>query len=212
MRRMLRLVLVLVAASVFTINGAAQATLFSVTDVQFTNLIGNTDKFTWTLMPLSVSDFDLSVGGSYTFKYGTFSTSAFPISASEGSDKKDSFTASFLVSPPTPPSSESSVGTPDAIRVHRQNGSATVDFDNTPIPVSFGDGGQYTVTFLDPGTLTSNGSLDLNAMINFTSAPLSAPVDPPTGDGGVGAPIPEPGTLLLLGSGLIGLPIWRKRR
>jgi hypothetical protein len=85
-----------------------------------------------------------------------------------------------------------------------------VDFINDPIDRPFGNSGDYTVTFLDTGIITGQGQIGLQATIRLISDVTAN--DPPPNNDLQPIHTPEPGTLLLLGIGLVGLSLFGKKR
>jgi hypothetical protein len=89
------------------------------------------------------------------------------------------------------------------------------DLGPTSVPTSIGDsiGTDFTAAAADPKWSTGMFFLDIGTY-EISGSTLVTPF----GDGGAAirvdtvtapAPIPEPGTMLLLGSGLLGLSFWR---
>lgn len=193
---MKKALIVTVSAVMLAFASMAHAVPFTVNDITFDNLVGNTEYFTWSVTPVAGPiAFNLDVGQTATFTYGTFYTSDFGLDYNDLADNDDRFRANFAVQPPTPPSDLSRIGSPDA-GVYWFWEYANVDFDNGAIIVPFGIGGSYSVTFLDPETLYGDGSTNLRARITLVSD----------------AQVPEPTTMLLMGLGLLGVAGVRRFR
>ncbi len=114
------------------------------------------------------------------------------------------FQANFLLTPPVPGARVSASGEPDATALIAwclQLDYAVVDFNNNWRDYTFGDGGLFRLMFLDLGPIVHDGSYDLRARIKLIDCPEEGDG---SGSGGP-TPVPEPATVVLLGSGLIGL-------
>jgi len=194
---MKKTLVVAISVCILAFAGMAQAVPFTVNGITFDNLVGNAENFTWSVTPVGGSiAFNLNVGQSATFTYGTFYTSDFGLDTGDRNDNDDRFRANFDVQPPTPPSDLSRIGAPDA-GVYWVWDYVSVDFNNDAIIVPFGIGGSYSVTFLDPDTLWADGSTNLQARITLISDAQA---------------VPEPTTMLLMGLGLLGLAGVRRFR
>jgi hypothetical protein len=217
--------LIITLTSVLAFTGMAQATVFTVSNTSLTPTYnvssgGNSTDFIWSVLNSVASSKSITGGNSATFTYGTFSTSDFPISNNDLRDYLNNtigtFTASFMISPPTPGALVSLAGIPKvtgSIKTRANgNGEADdagvyVDFNNSPILETFGNGGQYSVIFNDSASITRNGTYDLTATIKLNADSIPAPSPAATV-----APVPEPGTMVLLGAGFLCLAIYGKRR
>ncbi|NLI80369.1 MAG: PEP-CTERM sorting domain-containing protein [Deltaproteobacteria bacterium] len=216
MRKRSVVIVALLGLFMFVGFGEAQAILFNIGEASFTNLVGQNENLTWGVSSTGSQSFNLELGQSKTFTYGWFSTSDFGGGLFETlfdvADNNDSFRASFSVQPPSPATNASKVASPDMSFTWCSTYVA-VNFNNSPFVISFVQtdetgtsySGTYSLSFLDTGHLYGNGSLALQATLALTSL---------AGSGGQGqpAPVPEPGTMLLMGSGLLGLAVFQRVR
>lgn len=206
-----------ICTALLAFAGTARAESFAISNIAITPT-GNTENFTWAVSPATgYTIFDLTVGFSTTFKYGSFSTGIFGNDDYDYSyyyDNDDMSQANFIVNASGFFSELSHVASPTVngnlsyIPLHGwhiYNKSVTVDYDNTPLIVSFGNGGSYSVTFLDPETLYSNISVDLKATITLLSASQASPDPDPQA-------VPEPVSILLLSLGIFGIAGVRRLR
>lgn len=212
-------ILALAAMVVFATSNVAQAVTFTVSDVQFTNLTGNAEGLlTWGVNPNSATlqSGDLStVGSSWMFTYGFFNGSATVRTTTQNGavqDPSESFTALFNITPPT--ETYDGMGAVGAVRLGNSNNSSfTVDFDNTPESISFGNNGIYTLAFND---VTGNSNTQLNLTATITLTKLEDAVITGGNNGGAGSnainPVPEPGTIALMGLGMAALGLYRRSR
>lgn len=204
-----RFLVVFLGVGLFFFSTPAQAVMFTVSDISFSNLVGNDEALKWSVTAATTPiPHELNVGDSWTFSYGIFEITG-PINSPAGDDNDDTFTASFNIMPPNPAGPSSRIGSPDGLYIQagvNTEAYAWVDFIDTEIEKVFGIGGKYYVSFLDTLIGSRGDQRELQATIRLAS-------DTEQGGDVVGATVvPEPSTLLLLGAGLAGLAIYRRKR
>ncbi len=146
--------------------------------------------------------FTLSEGGSETFVYAVINS----ITVADNEDSYDIIAyLDFDLPPVGPVGNEGSIDV--TIKGHgSMNGSNTAIFDISfdPVSVEFGNDGWFTVALSDAalddgycmgGMCYYSGSANIEATVTLDAVP-----------------VPEPSTLLLLGSGLFGIAAFRMRR
>ncbi len=197
--------IILTLASLLAFAGAAHATTFTV-DSSLEKL-DNTSGLQWDATAISIADFILTTENSTkTFTYAHFTTSDFSLDATDLADT-DTLKALLTITPPISGDVTSSTAKVDGSVIHEHRNDVDhmiVDFDNNWIsaytdPAS---GLQYSIKFDDLDiTDNSHGSgYDLTATFRLDH------------EGSAAAPVPEPGTMMLLGLGMAGLAVYGKRR
>jgi len=218
--------ILLTVATILVFSNIAQAVTFTVNNASITNVINNAgndnSNFNWTVAQISNlnSSADLTtIGSSFSFIYGYFSTNDFPIQAPDYTDNVGSFLAGFNLLLPIQGGTVNT-GSPDAIGNTPINNGVNTLVENGAVKVLFGnpspsnsrsfttaDGfGAFDVIFNDLTNITLNGQYALSATIILDSYELY-PVEPH-----IDTPVPEPGTMVLFGFGMLGLAIYGKRR
>lgn len=176
----------------------AQAASVTISNIRFSDEVGNDERFKWSVEWAPDSRFDLEVGEEAVVIYGALIIQDLPVSPAKAGDGDDSFQVAFDISPTE--KTLSVQGAPEA-RFFPDSVSVSVDFDNTPHAIPFGEGGALSLTFLDSSKIENSGFYLLTAKIELISAPRS--VDE-TLDEAI-TTLTEPANPTLLGSNLIGL-------
>jgi len=194
---------ILIVASLLAFAGAAYAQTLTVSGVAFNPASGVDSPYQWNATPdasIPQINVNLPFFSTQFFSYGDFS---YDNTKDKGSDA--TFTASFVVTPPGTTVSDTADIIINGHTQHNSDGTLSLNFNNTPIDVYFGTGGEYSVTFLDLDGISENqwSDSDLWAQITLISDSDPCGTNP--------NPVPEPGTLFLLGAGIAGM-VYLKRR
>jgi len=199
-KQLLKSALVVVAGIGLLAGAASADTTFSV-DSSFTGVIGSATDLTWSVSEVaSIPNFKLAPNGTVDIVYGSFTTNDFSLDSKDLSNNTDSFTAKLIVVPPD--ANFTGLASVDGVEVEgkyfwsEDEQKITVNFDNTWQTVTFGNGGKYEYRFNDT-EITSNGSENLTASFKLDSD---------------ASPVPEPATMLLFGTGILGLAAAGRRK
>ncbi len=202
----------------------AQAASVSVSNIVFSHKAGHDQGFKWSVEWAPDSRFDLSVGEEAIVVYGALIVHDLPVPPAQAHDtgahdtgahdsgahntgahdSGNSFQVAFDISPAE--GTVSTQGSP-VVRFFPGPLSVSVEFDNTPRSFSFGEGGEFLLTFLDSSHVENSGLFLLTAKIELISD--SRPFNKP-GDKPLEAPVTsvqEPAQHARLGPNFIGTGI-----
>lgn len=145
-----------------------QAASFSVSNIRFSDEVGNNERFKWSVEWAPDTTLDLQVGEEVTVIYGALIIQDLPASPAKASDNDNSFQVEFDLSPFAERISVQ--GSPIA-RFSPGPVAISVDFDNRPQSFSLTDGREVSLTFLDSDKIENSGFFLLSAKIEVISKP-----------------------------------------
>ncbi len=146
----------------------AQAATVSVSNIRFSDEVGNDAHFRWSVEWAPDTTLDLKAGKEVTVIYGALIIQDLPASPAKASDHDNSFQVAFDLS--SFAERISVQGSPIA-RFSPGPVSVSVDFDNRPQSFSLADGREVSLTFLDSDKIENSGFFLLTAKIEVISEP-----------------------------------------